>query len=268
MLLVTDFIKNLVLTTLNKTNLSINVQQEVYFVLEHDNCYNILLEDGSKLLTENDPFICTNLDRIVHYINLSLTHLHSKFLLLQKQCLIQLVVPHTEYILDYMYADSNVSSTVPHKYIKDSVNKPYYPYLIKILYCTDENGNNIRLNDGNDLNSVHLMNYNTIQVSYSGDTVSLSGNTKYINVIYQANHVPITLVDIKSQYINIAPFLEECLKNYVSYMYFSDELGQKNIQKSQEAYNNYIMKINEITTNNMIHDYGYTNLKLENKGFI
>jgi hypothetical protein len=234
MILVTDFINNLLLTTLNKTNLTVN----------------------------------DHLGRIVHYINLSLTHLHTKFLLLQKQCLIELVVPHTEYILDYNYAITNLSSTVPHKYIKDSVSKPYYPYLIKILQCVDEKGNNIELNDGNNLQSVHLMSYNTLQVSYSGDTDTLTDNSKYINVVYQANHVPITELSINTQYINIAPFLEECLKAYISYVYFSDELGQKNLSKSQEAYNNYVIQVNEIVTNNVIHNYSYTNLKLEDKGFV
>lgn len=244
MVLVTDFIKNLVLTTLNKTNLSVYT--------------------GNL----NSSPVYEHIDRIIHYINIGLTHLHSKFLLLQKQCLIELVVPHTEYILDYMYADSNSSSTVSHKYIIDSVNNPYYPHLIKILFCLDQNNNNISINDGNNLYSVHLMNYNTIQVSYSGDTETLSNNNKYISVVYQANHVPITVTNLNTQYINIPPFLEECLKDYISYLYFRDELGQKNLQKEDKAYNNYILAVNEIMSNNLIHNYSYTNLKLENKGFI
>lgn len=244
MIILSDFIKNLVLTTLNKTNLAVYTGDI------------------------NSSPIYTHIDRIIHYINLSLTNLHTKFLLLQKQCLIELIVPHTEYTLDYKYADSNVSSTVPHRYIKDSVFNPYYPHLIKILFCTDQDGNDITLNDGNNYGSVHLMNYNTIQVSYSGISNTLSGSSNYINVVYQANHVPLTSSNLNTQNINIALFLEECLKDYISYLYFSDELGQKNIQKSQEAYNNYIIKINELISSNMIQNYTYTNLKLEQKGFI
>lgn len=243
MILLSDFIKNLVLTSLNKTNLSIYTGDI------------------------NSSPVYEHIDRIIHYINLGLTHLHSKFLLLQKQCLIQLVVPHTEYILDYKYASTNVSSTVPHKYIQDSVSNPYYPHLIKILYCVDKCGQDLSLNDGNDLNSVHILNYNTIQVSYSGGTSSFL-ETEYVNVVYQANHVPLTSVNINTQYLDIAPFLEECLKDYISYLYFRDELGQKNLQKEDKAYNNYILAVNEIISNSLVHNYSYTNLKLENKGYV
>lgn len=243
MIILSDFIKNLVLTTLNKTNLAVYT--------------------GDL----NSSPIYTHIDRIIHYINLSLTNLHTKFLLLQKQCLIELIVPHTEYTLDYIYADSNVSSTVPHRYIKDSIYNPYYPHLIKILFCTDQDGNDITLNDGNNYGSVHLMNYNTIQVSYSGISNTLSGSSNYINVVYQANHVPLTSSNFNTQNINIAPFFEECLKDYISYLYFKDELGPKNIQKSQESESNYLVKINELISSNMIQNYTYTNLKLEQKGF-
>jgi hypothetical protein len=244
MILLSDFIKNLVLTSLSKTNLAVYTGDI------------------------NSSPIYTHIDKIIHYINLSLTHLHTKFLLLQKQCLIEVVVPHTEYVLDYMYADSNVNSTAPHRYIKDSRYNPYYPHLIKILFCTDQDGNNNTLNDNNDSNSVHIMSYNTLQVSHSGVSNVLSGSSNYINVVYQANHVPLTSLNLNTQNINIAPFLEECLKLYISYLYFSDELGQKNIQKSQEAYNNYIIKINELISSSMVQDYTYTNLKLEQKGYV
>lgn len=236
MIAVTNFIKELMSTSFKKTNLLDKTQTTTF------------VKDGE-------------LETVLFYLNSALTHLFTKYLLLHKQCLIQTVLGITQYHLREQFAVSNVNSTETNKYIVDTVSDPFYKYVLDILFIYDKCGNRIKINDHNDNYSVHLSEFDTLQISGIYDF-------EYINVIYKANHVPIISTDIDTQYLNIPPFLEKALKYYITYDYFSDELGPKNIQKSQEAYNKYLMCENDILTNGLIPDYNTTNIKLDERGYV
>jgi hypothetical protein len=209
-------------------------------------------------LTQPTGFKSIFLDQVIAYISESLTRLYSEYYLLKKSTLIKLYPPYTEYYLRSEYALSN-STPVTHKYIQDTVDAPFYPYLIKVVNIFDPCGNDILINDRLNCLSTHTISFDCIQFSHLniGD---------YFTVVYLANHLPISLGSVNTDILRLPPIMYEMLKYLVAGKYYLD-LGKN----SAEAQNN-LVQYNELAStmikNNLIPDFQDSNYHLEQKGFV
>lgn len=199
-------------------------------------------------------------DKLIHIINNGLLELHTKFILLKKDCLIKIESPHTTYPIRQEYAISSGSSE-PHKFIYDSVSNPFYPYLLRILHVIDENGVRLPINDYNALSSVFIPQYDVVQFSF----LNIGS---YFNITYQG-YLPPLVNPVSTQVIDLPPYLFELLEYYVAYTYLGSLLGQNNNLESQKYMVIYNNKLNDIVLNGLVHMFDAdTNLKHDLKGFI
>lgn len=218
---------------------------------------------NTSIYSPNSPYLLNPnaFKKITYYINEGLTDLHTKFILLRKKCLIEITVPHVRYPIRKEYAETD-PTVVDHKFIKDTPNDPFYPYLLKILNVIDEQTIRLPINDYNDLSSVFITEFDVVEFSF------LNIGT-FFQIVYQADHLPLSSINPTTQNIIIPPFLFEVLDHYILYKYFSDYLGQTNGYESQKHQLIYMNKIQEIKDNGLIISSDTdTNLKLEYKDFL
>lgn len=197
--LVTDFIKELMLMRLDQSN---------------------LFESGETYYLKQQ-----NLDKVIHLINESLTYLHTRYVLLKKNALIEFTLPHTFYYLREEY--SQTLGATYHKYIRDSVYNPFYGNVIRILAVIDERGVRLPINNFNDYSSVFITEQDCIQIT----SLNVSD---YFDVIYQANHIPILSTDLETQYLNIPTSLYEPLSYLITSKMLSGHTGQSFLIEAQK----------------------------------
>lgn len=123
-----------------------------------------------------------NYPTIISAIELGLIELSQYFNLQQREVFIKQEDHIKIYELDVKYAQTNTSSTELYKYIKDSVDNPFTGDILRIEAVYDELGNELRLNDDSDPDSLYTPSIISVQVPKPN-----SENT--ISVIYSAGAV-------------------------------------------------------------------------------
>jgi len=173
--------------------------------------------------------------RIVSAVNLALIELHKRFPIKQDQLTLQLHSHITEYILHSDYADSNIESDKPYKYILDAVLiEPFLDNILLIRHVYDELGEEYVLNDINDIFSFHTPQSNVLQVPYPDNENTLS-------VIFRAgpnkiNHVGLS--DLTTVNVDLPDQFLEALLNYVAHRIFLS----LNLGEGQSEANNFLAK--------------------------
>lgn len=194
---------------------------------------------NSSLVDLTQPYYikANELDTVLFYINNSLSYFYNRFNLLYKQCIIQYDESILEYVLESKYTLTSGSESI--LYIQDTVNNPFYPYILKIERVYAENGCLLALNDLHDCNSVFTIGYKGLQIPTGTDG-------QLFNVLYKANHVLITESNFTTEELILSPILIEAFKCYMAYNLFSNILGSENINESSKFYAQYNSKIKEI----------------------
>jgi hypothetical protein len=128
------------------------------------------------------------------------------------ECYVQLSEEIAIYQIDYRYAQSNLASTVPTKYIMDTVENPFPDNLLKIEEVYNEVGEKLFLNDPDEELSIYTPSFNTIQVPWPNDF-------NIVAVQYRADH-PTIAYDIgmnpNEVYLDLPRQLREALLFYVA----------------------------------------------------
>lgn len=205
--------------------------------------------------------------QLIGYTNLALTALHSRFLLVERELIIEQVADETQYHLSSRYAEfGGEGSGVEHYYIKDSEEAPFKDDLIKVLSVWGTGGC-FGLNDQDNPGSLFTPTPLLLQVPSPIADEPLS-------VVYQAKHP--ALVDemeepnnVLDQIIEIPHYLENALQAFVAHKVFSHMNGQENILKGQEflaAYEADCIGIEQRDLANQTTQTSHT--KLEKRGFV
>lgn len=159
------------------------------------------LDGAGAIKEESQP-------KVVNYINNGLLRLYSRYLLKEKDVIIELVEGVTFYHLDSRFAESKRDpNSVKYSYIKDATD-PFTDDVIKILSVHNAFGLTLPLNDPDNPHSLFTPQADILQVPAVKDGTSL-------NVTYQARH-PVLSVERMNQKIELPAVLHEALTSYVA----------------------------------------------------
>lgn len=203
--------------------------------------------------------------QLIHYTNDGLMALHTRFVLSEKELVIELDEGITEYVLSSKHSET--IGTDDDLYIKDTVEAPFKDDAILILGVWDTTGKR-SLNDSDDPTSLFTPKPLTLQVPEP-----IAGRP--MSVIYQASHPklddvvpdedPETLLE---QEIELPQYLHGALRQWVAYKVFSHMNGQENIMKGQEylaAYDGICAGVEQRDLANQTHHTSFS--KLHQRGF-
>lgn len=198
--------------------------------------------------------------KLIHLINDSLTELHTRFSISNKELLVQSIEWKSLYLLDPVHAYMNPSDEL--KYILDTPNYEFTGDIIKILGVTNERGDPLPLNDAEQWASVFTPSYNELQLNHVGDE-------QVFNVTYQASHPKLSSEDgWLVQEIEIPPITENLLRTLVSYKFYDGMSGQDNSTKAQSHMTKYEYLCTEIDFKGHLNNSAMSsNVKLMHRGF-
>lgn len=209
--------------------------------------------------------------KLITHANEGLLRLYSRFVLSEKEVLIELVDGITNYHLLKRYAETNCDETAnandlfgkfarDQKYIKDGAD-PFLEDVIKILEVYGSDGEKLPLNDGEDKKSVFTPNPIMIQVPDPVDGELLS-------VLYQACHTPLEYGVLGAD-IMLPIVLEGALESFVAGKVFSNMNGAENSAKGSEHMNNFEAVCIDVLAKDLVNSSRYTsNTKFSDRGFI
>jgi len=230
---------------------------ELFRRLSYGELSNLSISDsGSGVIPE------ANQPRLVLYTNEGLLRLFSKFILSEKELILEQVEGVRNYPLLYKHAVSSESNET-HHYIKDDAGDPFTGDVIRILEVYDECGRRV-LNDQNDCTSLFTPQPDTLQVP-------VPAAERPLTIIYQARHPKLDdrPTHIMGQEINIPLYLESALQFYIGWKVFSHMNGQENIIKGQEYLSAYEAICLDVEQRDLANQSFHTShSKLESRGFV
>ncbi|MBL1322163.1 MAG: hypothetical protein COA63_014060 [Methylophaga sp.] len=198
--------------------------------------------------------------KVISYANQALTNLFTKFILSEKEILVNTYDPETMYYLRPEYARSSDSSQDV-KYLDDSGDIKFTGGVIKILDVYGQYGQPLYINDIDEHSSLFTPQFDCLQIT------SIDFGTVF-SVIYQAQHSKLS-VDNLDIVIDIPVYFEEAIQAYIASKVLGHMNGKENTGKSQEYMNRYEM----ICANAAEKDTARTsivssNMKLIQRGFV
>lgn len=230
---------------------------ELYKTLSYGELSNLSIGmDGvGSILEDAKP-------RILHYANEGLTRLYGRFILKEKDVMIELVDHITNYHLLRMYAESYFDpEEVRYPYIKDLFNEPFTEDVIKILSVYNGVGQKLPLNDNERSDSLFTPTGKILQVPNPRTGVSLS-------VLYQAKH-PELLPNDEDQDIHLPQVLEGALVAFIAYKVFSHMNTDVSTAKAQEHMSVYASVCDEVEQHDLVNSsISTTNSCFRKRGWV
>jgi hypothetical protein len=205
-----------------------------------------------------------HLDKVIPMLNLGLLDICSRFVVNQKEVLIDLYENITTYVLDSRFAVTNTASTEPVKYIHDSIAMPFEDDVIKILSIHNEMGQERFINDNNRHWSLHLINYNTIQHPYPDEenTISVIYQPKFKDIVVTPTFDP-TEIDIE-----LPPYLLRALLYFVAARVHIG-LNKQEAQAESNNYNGlYEAQLMNVEKHQMIRSDDHFTDHFDNNGYV
>lgn len=177
---------------------------------------------GGSLVANSRP-------KIILCANEGLLRLHSRFVLKEKELLLEMDEGITSYQLTPRYALSYIPTgsedAVATRYIIDSPTSPFTGDLLKILGVYDANGGKLPLNDDVHCDSVFTPQANLLQVPSPAHEQRLS-------LLYQARH-PVLTGNLQEE-IELPVVLLSALTSYIAYKVFSQMNSADSTAKAKE----------------------------------
>lgn len=191
--------------------------------------------------SEPDP---TRYEQLISAINLGLKEIYKRFFLSSKEIYIQQYAQISTYVLSSKYAQTNVASLEPIKYIMDTPEKPFLDDVLKIEEVYDEEGNILPMNDITEDLSVFTPNYRSIQIPYPDDANTMA-------VQYRASHPRIVYtkgMDPADVEIELPNSLHEALLYYVASRFATSISGDQGAEGSDyfQKFNASCDKVDEL----------------------
>ena len=205
--------------------------------------------------------------KVILSINGGLVKLHTKFLLKEKNLILELREGQTFYHFKKKFAYTSYDKNNPpaswnRPHILDMNKEPFEEDVIKILSVYDQLGCKLPLNDLEDCRSVFTPQAEMLQVPSTMPIQMLS-------VEYQAKPKKIPDTEYEDVDVDIPAFLVQALRYFVGSEMYSQMNTQENIIKGQE----YLMKFEEACQTAIDMDLvntssATTNTRFEKRGWV
>lgn len=200
--------------------------------------------------------------KIILHANEGLLRLYSRFVLCEKDVLIEMVEHITNYHLVKRFAESNWDpEQEPYPYIKDLGLEPFEEDVIRILSVYDSHGNRLPLNDNERADSLFTPQAKVLQVPRPKDRVSLS-------VLYQAKH-PQLSHETPDQEVALPDVLHGALTAFIASKIYGNMNTAEAIAKGQEHFLHYENICNDAVENDLVStSISATNSRFHKRGWI
>ena len=166
-------------------------------------------------IAENGVIKEAAVPQLLDAANMGLLRLYSMFILSERDVVVQMYKHITNYHLLPRFAETNLDSPEPYKYIKDLGKEPFRDDVIRISEVYGNQGNKIPLNDSWFPGSIYTPQYNILQVPMPSDG-------DYLTVVYQAKPKPILEEDMDYDLQDVPWFLLDALRAFIAARIFSD----------------------------------------------
>ena len=186
--------------------------------------------------------------KIISFINLGLSQLHTDLPLRMEQVTVQLDPCNTKYTLH----SKNACSVSGGGYLLDSCDDPFDDNILLIDEVFSEDGEEIPLNQHNVEGSFFTPKYNELQVP--------NPEFKQVAVLYRADHpkLPMTQrLDPTQVEVQIPSTLLTALCTLVKAAFLSGQGSAEGIQESSLAMQKYYSIIETIKNNGLVHQDAY-----------
>lgn len=204
------------------------------------------------------------LPAVLDYINDGLKRIYTKFNLLEKELILQLIEGKTNYRLNNKFAQSRAEDFPDNDhYIIDAFD-PFPNDLIQVLAVNRTGGLTLPLNDDGAPNSLYTPQVDVLQVPTAWPGVPLF-------VMYQATHVPVLLEDVDNEdyEIDLPVVLEAALEAFVAYKVFDHMVGQEHQAKGQGFLSLFDATCGEVEEKDLVNaTQSHTNMKFHQRGFV
>lgn len=210
---------------------------------------------GSGLITaEGQP-------KIITAANEGLLRLYTRFVLSEKEIILEQVDNYTNYHLLPKYAETNTDDTFDEpRYIKD-IADPFHGDVIKVLRVYNDEGVELPLNDLQNPVSLFTPNPQMLQVP-----VPQPGNM--LSVVYQARHVLLEYGILGAE-IYLPAVLEGALIAYIAGHIYGNMNGADNSAKGQEYMNRFELICKDVLGADAVNTLGSnTDTKFTERGFV
>ncbi len=228
--------------------------QDIFDQLTYGELANLAIGGASEggITTANTP-------KVINHINLALSALYVRFILVQQELIISTIDGQTMYLLDSAYAISNNDEG----YIIDSDESPFLNDITLVTDAFDERGNRIGIDDPNDPTSIFFPKWNTLQVpSFARvSTIYLIYNAKAQKIDNDA--------DPETTEVYLPDVLMEPLLAYVASRIHTSRGSPEAMKEGMTAMNKYIYLCDELKRANVLNNTNApTNDKPEKRGWV
>lgn len=198
--------------------------------------------------------------QVIDFTNEALLRLHSRFVLSEKEVIIQQSELITKYEIDSIYSVSQAGNPA---FVIDSLAHPFLDDILKISAVYDGEGCQYPLNRDNDPTSLFTPQINLLQVP-----VPVEG--KPLHVLYQARPIPLALDPINmAAEIELPAVLDGALIAYVAHLVYGTMNGQEHTAKAQEYLQKYDGICMEVIERDLVSSsLSLANYKLDERGFV
>lgn len=201
--------------------------------------------------------------QIIGYMNDGLTKLHARFVLNERNLILEMHELITHYKLSKVYARTTGNGGDVNRilFIKDSLIEPFLDDVIKVTQIFDDMGREIVMNDQTLYGSIFTPRPDTLQIP-----IPVHGLPLYVQ--YQAKHVPLLSTELTTL-IDLPDVLFEALLAYTAYKVFFHMNGQEHSAKAQEHLGVFDRIISEVEDKDLVNSSISMNFnpKFHERGF-
>jgi hypothetical protein len=222
-------------------------------------------ELNNLAMAENNTIIPSKRPQVVVAANEALLKLFSRFVLKEKDMMIEMREAVTNYHLLKRYALSQYDEDNPPDrfnmpYIVDNIGEPFLEDVIKILSVYTSWGAKLPLNDIENPSSVHTPHSTMLQVP-----IPIAGQALMLE--YQARHTLLDHCNCNEE-ILLPDVLLPALKAYIASKIYSSMNTAEGTTKGQEHSLNYENHCLEVVEKDLVSSsYSTTNTKFDKRGF-
>lgn len=229
---------------------------DLFKALSYGELSNLAMgESGVGLVRDSDK------EKIVLAANDCLLDLYTRFPLSTKSVVIQTSELISVYYLNSQYAQSNVSSPEPIKYIRDSILYPFKDDVIRITNIHDEYHCYFSLNDVLSDMSIFTPSPTSIQITNPNTGL-------YYSIVYQAKHPQLDKTNELGN-IYLVDSLHRALRCYIASSIYSSLNMEGALTKSKIYRDEYEFILNNSKIDNTLNTSIVTSqFKLHQRGWI
>jgi len=205
-------------------------------------------------------------NKVLSFVNLSLTSLHKRFTLRTGQVVVQQHPDLMHYPLRSKFAESNVASTEAIKFIKDTIADPFWDDIIKIEQVFSELGEEYIINDSAQEYPVYTPEFDVISMVPTGEipqAVVAIYRAKYPKIVLTSTALDPTLIEV-----NIPDWILEALYARVAAYAYKGIMGDEGETSASRNYMfQYELECKRIETEGTVANDNDTSTSFEDKGW-